>query len=198
MHPIQRQLYNDHHHLQLVLSCFSKEIDRFDFNAQQDPDMEVILNALSYVQEYPDKWHHPAEDIIFSHLLAKKVKESKLIKKLEEEHNKISQETEKVNQLCRAAAEDCIVPTSDLVESAQRYITLQRTHMEQENEIIYPLMDKLFNADDWKEIEKKIEIQKDPLFNEPSKREFTQLYNHILELEKEREKEVNAGKDTPS
>ena len=189
MHPIQRQLHNDHHHLQLVLNCFSKEIDCFDFNAQQDPDMEVILNALDYVREYPDKWHHPAEDVIFNQLLAKKIKEGKLIKKLEEEHNKISQETEKVNQLFRAAAEDCIVPASDLVESARRYITLQRTHLEQENEIIYPLMDKLFGPDDWKEIEKKIEIQNDPLFNKPSKREFTQLYNHILELEKEREKE---------
>jgi hemerythrin-like domain-containing protein len=189
MHPIQRQLRNDHHHLQLVLNCFSKEIDCFDFNAQQDPDMEVILNALDYVREYPDKWHHPAEDVIFNQLLAKNVKESKLIKKLEEEHNKISQETEKINQLFRAAAEDCIVPASDLVESARRYITLQRTHLEQENEIIYPLMDKLFGPDDWKEIEKKIEIQNDPLFNKPSKREFTQLYHHILELEKEREKE---------
>lgn len=193
MHPIQRQLHNDHHHLHLVLNCLSKEIDRFDFNAEQAPDMEVILNALDYVREYPDKWHHPAEDVIFSQLLAKKVKESKLIKKLEEEHNKITEETEKVNQLFRAAADDCIVPASDLVDSARHYITLQRTHLEQENEFIYPLMDKLFSPDDWKEIEKKVKIQNDPLFNKPSKREFTQLYNHILELERERERESSPG-----
>jgi len=187
MHPIQRQLHSDHHHLLLVLNYLSKEIDCFDFDARQDPDMEVILNALDYVREYPDKWHHPAEDIIFNQLLAKKVKESKLIKKLEEEHGKIIQETEKVTRLFRAAADDCIVPTNELVDSARQYISLQRVHLEKENEFIYPLMDKLFSPDEWKEIENKVKIQNDPLFNKPSKREFTQLYNHILELENEKE-----------
>ena len=189
MHPIQRQLHSDHHHLQLVLNCLNKEIDCFDFDSQQDPDMEVILNALDYIREYPDKWHHPSEDIIFNQLLAKKVKESKLIKKLKEEHDKITLETEKVNQLFRAAADDCIIPANELIESARQYIALQRVHMEKENEFIYPLMDTLFSPEEWKEIENKVKFQNDPLFNKPSKREFTQLYNHILELEKEKEKE---------
>lgn len=189
MHPIQRQLHSDHRHLQLVLNCLNKEIDCFDFDSQQDPDMEVILNALDYIREYPDKWHHPAEDIIFNQLLAKKVRESKLIEKLKEEHDKITLETEKINQLFREAAGDCIIPAEELIDCARQYISLQRLHMEKENEFIYPLMDALFSPKEWQQIEKKIELQNDPLFNKPSKREFTQLCHHILELEKEKEKE---------
>ena len=78
MHKIQRQLHTDHHHLHKLLNCLSHEIGCYDFDSKRAPDLAIILSALDYVRTYPDKWHHPSEDIIFNRLLKKKVKERKM------------------------------------------------------------------------------------------------------------------------
>jgi len=186
MHKIQRQLHTDHYHLQRLLNCFSHEIDCYDFDSKRSADLAVILGALDYVHTYPDKWHHPAEDIIFDRLLKKGVKESKLIEQLKKEHEEIIQETHKIYELFNSVAEDCIVPADKLLTGARYYITLQRQHLDKENESVYPLMDTLFSENEWREIEKEIKVQNDPLFNKPSKNEYDYLYRYILDLEKDK------------
>jgi len=186
MHKIQRQLHTDHYHLQRLLNCLSHEIDCYDFDSKRSPDLDIILSALDYVRTYPDKLHHPSEDIIFKKLLKKKVKESKLIKQLQNEHEEIIQETKKINELFNCVAEDCIVSADELLTGARKYIALQKQHLDKENEFVYPLMDTGFSEKDWREIEKEVKVQSDPLFNSRSKKEYDQLYRYIIDLEKEK------------
>ncbi len=190
MHPIQHQLHSDHHHMQLLLSCLSQEIDCFDFDSQRSPDMEIVVSALDYFHVYPDKWHHPAEDVIFKRLLDKKLDEKVILKKLLREHEKISLETVKINQLFQTAADDCIVSVTDLVNNAREFISLQRAHLNTENEFIYPLLSEIFDADEWKaietEIKAEVKIHDDPLFNKISKKEYKHLYNYIIDSEKQK------------
>ena len=184
MHTIQRQLHTDHYHLQRLLNCLSHEIDCYDFDSKRVPDLDIILSALDYVRTYPDKWHHPSEDIIFNKLLQKEVKESKLIKQLQNEHERIVLETKEINELFNSVADDCIVSAVELLSSARKYIAMQKKHLNKENEFVYPLMETEFTEQDWREIEKEVKIQSDPLFNNRSKKEYDQLYRYILDLEK--------------
>ena len=73
MHTVQRQLHTDHFHLQRLLNCLSHEIKCYEYDSLEHVDLTVILSALDYVHDYPDKWHHPAEDVIFSKLQQKDV-----------------------------------------------------------------------------------------------------------------------------
>ena len=72
MHRIQRQLQIDHNHMQRLLDCFGHEIDCYDFDSKRSADLNIILSTLDYIKTYPNKWHHPTEDIIFNWLLKKK------------------------------------------------------------------------------------------------------------------------------
>lgn len=186
MHPIQHQLHSDHHHIQLLLNCLSQEIDCFDFDSQRSADMEIIVSALDYFHVYPDKWHHPTEDVIFQRLLDKNLSEKVILEKLMREHEKIIHETVEINQLFQTAADDCIVSAIDLVSSARAFIALQRAHLNTENEFIYPLLGEVFDADEWKSIEAEIKIHEDPLFNKSSKKEYNHLYKYIIDSEKEK------------
>jgi len=185
MHKIQHQLYLDHHHIQRLLHCLNKEVDCYDFNSKRAADLAVILSALDYIVSYPGKWHHPAEDIIFNHLLEKDIKESPLIEQLKNEHKEIALETDKLLELFDMVANDCIVTADELLGSTRHFITTQRQHVEKENEFIYPLVDKLFTAEEWEVIESKLNIQSDPLFHKPSKKSFEDLYQYIIALENE-------------
>ena len=187
MHKIQRQLHTDHYHLQRLLDCFSYEIDCYDFDSKRSADLDIILSALDYIQTYPDKWHHPTEDIIFSRLLKKRVKESPLIEQLQDEHQDIIEATEKIQELFNSVAEDCIVSADELLTRSRNYVKLQKRHLEKENEHVYPLMDSMFNENEWREIEKEIQTQNDPLFNNPSKKGYDHLYRYILDLEKSKQ-----------
>lgn len=190
MHPIQHQLHSDHHHMQLLLSCLGQEIDCFDFDSQRSADMDIIVSALDYFHVYPDKWHHPAEDVIFQRLLDKKLGKKVILEKLLREHEKIILETIKINQLFQAAADDCVVSVTDLVNSAREFISLQRAHLNTENEFIYPLLSEAFDAEEWKaieaEIKAEVKIHDDPLFNKVSKKEYKHLYNYIIDSEKQK------------
>ena len=186
MHKIQHQLHTDHYHLQRLLNCLSHEIGCYDFDSKQVPDLDIILSALDYLRTYPDKWHHPSEDIIFNRLLNRKVKVSKLIKQLQIEHEKIILETKKINELFNSVADDCIVSADELLTGAKKFIELQKQHLNKENEFIYPLMNTEFSEKDWREIEKEIKLQDDPLFSNRSKKEFDQLYRYILDMEESR------------
>lgn len=184
MHKLQRQLQTDHFHLQRLLNYLSHEINCYDFDSERTADLTVILSALDYVNVYPDKWHHPAEDIIFGRLIRKKVKESNLIQVLKDEHQAIAQETHKIHELFKSVAGDCIVPANELLATTRHFISLQRQHIEKESERIYPLMDTALSDEDWRAIEKEITLQSDPLFDAASKKEYDHLYRYILDLEK--------------
>ncbi len=190
MHRIQLQLHTDHHHLQLLLDCLSLEIDCYDFDSKRPADLSIMLSAIEYINEYADKWHHPTEDIIFDRLLEKDIPESKLIKQLKNEHKDIIIETDKINQIFEMVAEDCIIPADKLISGVRHFISLQRTHIEKENEFVYPLMEKLFTKKEWKEIAVDVKIQNDPLFSKPSKKEYEQLYRYIMNLKNEKQTET--------
>ncbi len=183
MNKIQRQLHTDHYHLQRLLNCLSQEIDCYDHDGQQEADLAVILSALDYVHDYPDKWHHPTEDVIFNKLQEKDVEESNLIEQLKAEHQEIIQATNNIYDLFNMVAKDCIVPANQLLESARHYIDLQKRHIEKENECVYPLMNRLFTDQEWSTIAKEIKFQTDPVFANQSKKEYEDLYHYIFDLE---------------
>ncbi|TXI19205.1 MAG: hypothetical protein E6Q62_04805 [Nitrosomonas sp.] len=183
MHAVQRQLHTDHYHLQRLLNCLSHEIDCYDYDSHENADLTVILSALDYVHDYPDKWHHPAEDVIFCKLQQKDVKECPLIEQLKSEHREILQATRTIYELFNMAAEDCIVPAYQLLETTRHYIALQRQHIHKENEYIYPLMNKVFTDQEWDAIENAVKIRNDPLFTRQSKKEYEMLYHYIFDLE---------------
>lgn len=186
MHPILRQLHTDHHHIQLLLNCLDREVDCFDYDCQRPADMALMLSAFEYFQVYPDKWHHPSEDIIFKCLLEKKTNARKVIKQVLKEHEVIVLETKEIVQSFRTVADGCIISVGELLDSAHHFITLQRTHLEKENEYIYPLIDKVFSIEEWQKIGTEIKIKSDPLFNDQSKVEYEHLYKYITELEKDK------------
>ena len=184
MHKIHHRLNTDHYHMQQLLDCFNHEIDCYGFDSKRSADLDIILNTLDYIQTYPEKWHHPTEDIIYNKLLKKQIKESTLIEQLQHEHQEIYQTTENIKEMFDNVVEDCIISADKLLTYSRNYIQLQRQHLDKENEYIYPLMDTVFSEDEWHEIENEVKSQNESSFNTPSKKEYFHLYRYILDVEK--------------
>ncbi len=185
MNILEKRLRKDHSHINLVLACLQYQIDRYGDSNCQSPDLTVALEAINYLHAYPEKWHHPLEDIIFTELQERGLDTKGVIAELRIEHEYLERQTQEVSQLFYSLANDCVVPLSVLKSEVQALIDEQRRHMETEHKHVYPLMGECFSDEDWARLEAQLDDVRDPLFGSPLRSDFADLYQYVLEAEHE-------------
>lgn len=185
MHSLMKQLCDDHHHLQRLLYCLQKEVSYFEARQPESAELSLILDAIDYFQVYPEKWHHPVEDVIFELLLNKTIPESALIQEIIDEHQQLEKMTQREKLLFSSIAHGNEIPTDKLIDAHREFIALQAGHIEKENHQIYPLFDQYLSDADWQTIEARIATLADPLFGENIREGYQALYQRILDAENE-------------
>lgn len=180
MHAIEKQLYRDHYHLQRLLDYLSHEIDLYERGMASSVELPVVLDTLEYIRVYPERWHHPAEDRIFALILSKQPAEAEYLRQVQEEHVQLLQLTRYMTSLFDAVANDCVVPVAELIRTTREFLHRQRSHIERENEMVYPLMEKYLTDADWCLLDAQLTFGVDPLFDAPLKADYQNLYASIV------------------
>ncbi|KUJ83541.1 hemerythrin HHE cation-binding protein [Microbulbifer flavimaris] len=182
MHTLYRQLCDDHRNMQRLLDAFDqllRDLSRRD----RDPEtLSLILDALDYISIYPDRWHHPVEDLAMKQLLGHADADREAIEITQREHRSITATTRRMNALFYAVANDAAVERSQLFRATRDYLQLQRAHMQRENERIFPQFASLLTAEDWALVEAQLKRQQDPLFSSDLKRLYESLHHYIVGL----------------
>ena len=79
-------LKDEHRSLSAVLSGL-KELSRMAYEATERPDFKVFRAMLRYIDEYPERLHHPKEDeYLFARLAARLPEAKPLLDELHAEH----------------------------------------------------------------------------------------------------------------
>jgi len=185
MHPLMRRLCDDHHHLQRQLYCLQKEVSYFEAGRAEEAELSLILDAMDYFQLFPEKWHHPVEDVIFEILLAKDIEEAPLIQSIVDEHQRLEKMTQREKQVFTAISRGSEIPVEELTNVHREYIAAQAGHIERENHQVYPLIDKYMTDADWQAVEEQMATPADPLFGENIREDYQALYQRILDAELE-------------
>ena len=60
-------LYSEHRYMHSLLDAMEEQVKRM--KPGKVPDYNLLLDILDYLTHYPDKYHHPREDILFAHML---------------------------------------------------------------------------------------------------------------------------------
>ena len=78
----------EHGYFNRLLGLLQKEIDFF--HGAKQPNYELMLDIISYLRDYTDKFHHPREDAAFARL-AKRCPDMELeLARLGQEHRVIA------------------------------------------------------------------------------------------------------------
>lgn len=184
MHPTHSQLCADHFNFLRLLRCLEAEIACYEAGNTSDGRLPVILDILDYVQHYPEKWHHPLEDVVFELLLIKQVENSDHIWGIKSEHKALEELTRRAVELFTAVANDAVVSRDELLGVAREFIQRQLDHINRENRLIYPLLGRYISPREWDEITKKVEARHDPLFTKSVREEYRNLYHTIVQSER--------------
>lgn len=183
MHPTQSQLYADHHNLLRLLHCLEVEIAGYEAGRPCD-HLSVIVDIFDYVQFYPEQYHHPLEDELFTLLLDKKLDISPQIANLKAEHKDLEALTRKASQLFNSVANDNVVPVRELVTVSRIFLNRQIDHIVRENRGVYPLLSAIVSDAEWDKLGAAVARRKDPLFGKGIMDEYRSLYRAILQAER--------------
>ncbi|MCP3416234.1 hemerythrin domain-containing protein [Bradyrhizobium brasilense] len=180
-------LLREHRNIDLLLVALQRELEVFEHGDR--PDYEVIRAIISYFEVYPEMYHHPQEDQIFSKLRTRDPDAAAIVGDLAHEHREV---IDRLHQFARAI--DGILADRELLREdvgniVRDFILRERRHMMWEERDFFPAAIKALSAEDWTEIASARTDDGDPLFSEAAEATSDALRAHILELEQEAEAE---------
>jgi len=175
-------LQREHRALAAVLYCFEQVLGEIRLK-RLEPDFALFESILEYIQDFPDRFHHPKEDeILFPLLLERAPTVRKSLEELQEQHHEGVRLTSELKWKLAAWKEggDAAFPTFD--QAARIFIDYQRRHIGLEEREIIPAAQRTFSEADWIKVNDAFASNDDPLFGRRPKAAFDALFSRIASL----------------
>ncbi len=148
----------------------------------QTPDFALLRAMLLYIDEFPERLHHPKEsELLFPALLAKAPELGTVIERLERDHAQGERAIralehallayEVLGEPRRAAFEDAV----------QDYTRFYLEHMAVEETQLLPVARRCFSDDDWAALDAAFAANRDPLTGHPPDEVYRPLFRHIVD-----------------
>ena len=171
-----RALRNEHKTMEHLLDLLERQIALFE--QTERPDYDLIKEVVDYFLTYPDLCHHPKEDFILRKLQVRDPEAAELVLNLESEHEKCSERLSKFSRAVINILMEAEIPRQAFIDIAHQFIQGERAHMLAEENQFFPVALRCLSAEDWAEIDEKIDRFRDPLRVVGNLR-FGLLHKHI-------------------
>lgn len=185
MSEVMTQLREEHRNIAKVLRALEHQLSAFDAVAQ--PDYDVLAAIADYFVGFPDRCHHPKEDLIYRRMRERDASLAQTVTDLGAEHRKISAQAREFQQAVSNVIQGAETSRSTFDELVGQFLRDQRRHMQLEEEQVFPLALQILTPDDWVEIDAQVTREEDPVFGAKVSREFAALRDNILKWERESE-----------
>ncbi len=176
-------LREEHLNLSRLLDALDHQISVFAAAAR--PDYDVICGIADYFLDYPDRRHHPKENVVFEVLADGHPDATSGLGDLMREHRTIHEQAVRFRNVVGALLNDVDIARSTIVGAAGQFIDAQRRHMRLEEDLFFPVAESLLSADAWSAIEQRILGESDPLFGDADDKRFAVLRERLLAWERE-------------
>ena len=154
---------------------------------RQGPDTEperffdVLRAMLFYIDEFPERLHHPKESNLLFPKLARRCPElMPVIQRLENDHMAGEGKVRALQHLLlaweligdsRREAFEC---------QAREYVGFYLTHMRVEETELMPAAEKSLSADDWADLDTAFAVDRDPMAGGGRERHYDRLFSRIV------------------
>lgn len=156
------QWHSEHVGFSRLLDVLEDQVGRF--HEGESPDLELMLEIVSYLREFGDRFHHPREDAAFACLVARDPTLRLPINRLLQEHRVISVAGEELEARLNEVIGDAMVLRTTVEAAAALYLAYYRHHLSTEETVILPRAALLLTAQDQETIARAVPAGPDPLF----------------------------------
>ena len=174
-------LKSEHRSIAAVLNAL-KELARMAQDAKLRPKFQVLRSMLRYIDEYPEKLHHPKEDqYLFARLVARVPAARLLVEELQAEHEEGARLIRELERTLLFFEEGWPAGAREFQIAVDKYAEFHWKHMRKEEQQLLPLAERSLSAEDWVIVDAAFAANTDPVAG-LQQRDFEKLFARIVSL----------------
>src|SRR5690606_12778051 len=157
-------IQGEHRDIALVVHCFASVL-RETREGKLAPDPELYEAIIDYMQNFPDRFHHPKEeDYLFEMLRRRDPSAGQLLDDLHDQHVAGERMIADLRWKLEALKKDPEGAFPAFDQAATAYIDFQKQHMAVEEQEVIPRAKAALGEEDWAAIGRAFADNDDPIF----------------------------------
>lgn len=172
--PMMKTLRAEHRHMATVMQLFADQLKAIEEG--QLVDTHVVYEIMDYMVSWPDRYHHPREDLIYGRIAELDARAADEVDTLQRDHDRTAVRGREVLKDIERWREGEI--TGDVVaRQGRNYIDHIYEHMNIEEKVVFPHIESVLTLEDWRELAEDDELRAvaDPVFGTRVQREFRNM-----------------------
>lgn len=147
------------------------------------PNFTLLGAMLHYIDAFPERLHHPKEDLYLFRLLRSRYAQAHdMLAALEEEHLAGARKLRELHEKLAAFHRDGMVSFPAFRSAVEAYAAFHWNHMRTEELEVLPLCEQHFTDADWEETDAAFGGNGDPLLGIDQQTAFAELFHRIVRL----------------
>jgi hemerythrin-like domain-containing protein len=145
---------------------------------------ETLRAMLFYIDEFPERLHHPKEsDLLFPRVAKREPGLLPVITRLEQDHIKGEAQVRELQHALLAWEWLGEERRAEFVQACERYVNAYLEHMRVEEQQILPAAEQHLQAEDWQALDAAFAANRDPLTGQHAPAPaYQRLFQRILEV----------------
>jgi hemerythrin-like domain-containing protein len=178
--PALQVIRDEHSAVSAVLRSILQMMER-DPDEEPERFFDVLRAMLFYIDEFPERRHHPKEsDLLFPKLARVAPQLLPVIQRLEQDHVSGESRVRELQHLLLAWELLGDSRRAAFQEAARKYVQFYLDHMRTEEMELLPVAQKLLNEADWAQLNAAFRSHGDPLVTGDHDPIYDRLFTRIV------------------
>lgn len=172
--PLMETLREEHRHIASVLVLFEQQLR--DIEKGEPVDAHVVYEIMEYMVTWPDRYHHPREDLVYGRVAQLNEAAAEEVYQLQGDHEGSASRGLELLQLIERWSDDAD-QSKQVVQDGLEYIAHSYQHMNVEEQEVFPRIESVLTAQDWRELaeDPRFKAIADPVFGPTVQRQFRNM-----------------------
>jgi hemerythrin-like domain-containing protein len=145
------------------------------FHTDRQPKYALMREIVYYLRHFPDRFHHPREDVAFARLVAHDPDLELSINRLLQEHRVIAMAGEELLKYLNDVPKSSLMMRAKVEAAASTYLVYYRHHLAKEEKEVLPRAAQLLTQEDWAAVAAAVPAHPDPLFGDDFEARYQEL-----------------------
>ncbi|WP_119155924.1 hemerythrin domain-containing protein [Caldimonas tepidiphila] len=145
------------------------------------PDFGLIRAMLFYIDEFPERLHHPKESqLLFPLLRARCAEIVEVLDRLDADHDKGEQAVRELQHALLGYEMMGESRREAFEQALHRYVEAYLEHMSIEEDVVLPMAQRVLTPEEWQRLDAAFEANRDPLAGHEPDAAYHAVFQKIL------------------
>jgi hemerythrin-like domain-containing protein len=172
-------LIREHRNIEMLLVMLDSYFAAM--SAGDDVDECLLVDAMTYMTEYVDGFHHSKEQLAIDVVAGRSRAIADAKSELQAQHHRIEEAGAWLRDTMQEVLRDEPVSRHKLIATGLKYTAEMRRNMELEEKLVFPALAEVLDTEAWRCIEARLPPQPDPLFGEAVHQRYGELFRELVE-----------------